>query len=170
MNTLKKILGICAVLLICANLAAQNKLGYINSAELLPMMSEYKQAEKSMETYSTQKRTQLENKYTSYQTMMQSYIDGKQKGLYSPVEDENKAKEIEALQQELTQMEQEIQMDVARKNEELLVPIQERALNAIKEVAAENGYTYIFDASAGGLIHFPEQDNVMDLVRAKLGI
>jgi hypothetical protein len=37
-------------------------------------------------------------------------------------------------------------------------------------VAKENGFTYIFDVSAGSLLYQPESDNVLSLVKTKLGI
>ena len=46
----------------------------------------------------------------------------------------------------------------------------EKARKAISEVAEENGYTYIFDAGVGILLYYDKGDNILPLVRAKLGI
>lgn len=169
MKLAKKITGLLLLLFVCGNLSAQ-KIGYINSAELLPMMPEYKQAETSMETYQKQKKALLEGKYQAFQAAYASFMEKKQQGIMSPVDEQTLAQEIQAMEQEIAQMEQEIQIDIARKQEELLVPIQEKAMQGIKDVAAELGYTYVLDASAGQILVSPDGDNLLTAVKTKLGI
>ena len=55
---------------------------------------------------------------------------------------------------------------------ELMKPLVDRAKKAIEEVAKENGYSYIFDTSTGvgALLYTPESDDIMPLVKKKLGI
>lgn len=169
MKFTKRITGLLMLLLVCSSLSAQ-KIGYINSAELLPMMSEYKSAETSMETYQKQKKALLDGKYQTFQTAYQAFMENRQKGIMSPVDEQTQAADIQKMETEIAQMEQEIQLDIARKQEELLVPIQEKAMQAIKDVAAEQGYTYVLDASAGQLLVSPDGDNLIDAVKAKLGL
>jgi outer membrane protein len=42
--------------------------------------------------------------------------------------------------------------------------------NAISEVGKENGYTYIFDVGTGAVVFFDNGDNILPLVKKKLGI
>ena len=51
----------------------------------------------------------------------------------------------------------------------LLTPIIDRAKEAIRDVAKENGYTYIFD-SAVGVTLYEGGDDVLPLVKKKLGL
>ena len=45
------------------------------------------------------------------------------------------------------------------------------ALNAIKEVGKENGFTYVFDLSAGGILYFADNtEDILPLVKKKLGL
>ena len=53
---------------------------------------------------------------------------------------------------------------------ELLEPLLEKAKNAIKEVSEEQGYTYIFDVGVGTLLYYEKGDNILPLVREKLGL
>jgi len=58
------------------------------------------------------------------------------------------------------------------KRQELFKPIQDKAIKAVNDVAAENGFTYIFDV-AGGLLLFtpaPESQDILPLVKTKLGL
>jgi outer membrane protein len=51
-----------------------------------------------------------------------------------------------------------------------LKPITEKADVAIQAVAKEKGYSYIFDANAGGIIYALPTDNILQDVKNKLGI
>jgi outer membrane protein len=64
------------------------------------------------------------------------------------------------------------QDDFEKKQRDLLTPIFEKAQAAIKEVAQANKFTYIFDSSRskGVLVYTEGGENVMPLVKAKLGI
>ena len=49
-------------------------------------------------------------------------------------------------------------------------PILKRIDTAIKAVAKEYGYFYIFDSSSGVLLFVPESRDVTNLVKKKLGM
>jgi len=77
-----------------------------------------------------------------------------------------KEKEMKALQNKYFGMEG----DLFKKREELVKPIQDEILKAIKEIAVEGSYAVIFDTAAGGNILFanPKFD-LSDQVLEKLG-
>ena len=78
----------------------------------------------------------------------------------------NKEKEIKDLQNKYFGVEGEL----FKKREELVKPIQDEILKAIKTIAAEGSYAAIFDAASGGNILFanPKFD-ISDQVLEKLG-
>jgi outer membrane protein len=45
-----------------------------------------------------------------------------------------------------------------------------KAEEAINSVAKENKFSYIFDASAGTLLYAQDSDDVMPMVKTKLGL
>ena len=53
-----------------------------------------------------------------------------------------------------------------------LLPIIEKAQEAVNKVAADNGFTYILDASASKavVVYLDGGDDIMPLVKAELGI
>jgi outer membrane protein len=63
-----------------------------------------------------------------------------------------------------------MQGELFKKREELVKPIQDEILKAIKEIAVEGSYAVIFDSAAGGNILFanPKYD-ISDQVLQKLG-
>ena len=60
--------------------------------------------------------------------------------------------------------------DLQTKESELTAPVIERARTAVKEIAKENGYTYVFNSSEGLLLYAEPADDVTELVKTKLGI
>ena len=46
----------------------------------------------------------------------------------------------------------------------------EKANQAINNVAKENGFTYVFDTASGSLLVFPDGDDILPLVKTKLGL
>jgi len=60
------------------------------------------------------------------------------------------------------------QSQLTTKENELLEPIQKKALDAVKEVAKANGYTYVFDVSTQ--LYNSESDDLTDKVKEKLGV
>ncbi|NQU81339.1 MAG: OmpH family outer membrane protein, partial [Bacteroidetes bacterium] len=63
------------------------------------------------------------------------------------------------------------QQELQQQEAQLIQPIVMKAENAIKDVAKENGFTYIFDLSRGAVIYFSEQsEDILPLVIKKLGL
>ena len=60
--------------------------------------------------------------------------------------------------------------DLFKKREELVKPVQDEILKAIKEIALEGTYAVIFDTAAGGNILFANpRFDLSDQVLEKLG-
>ena len=81
---------------------------------------------------------------------------------------EARQKEILDLENRIAQFEQSSQQQFQEKYIELLKPIQEKALNAINDVAEKEKYTYIFDISKGNILFYENGDNILPLVKKKL--
>ena len=151
-----------------ANLQAQDRLAYVNSADLLTNMPEYKSAEKQLEDYTKQKEAQIKQRYEALQQAA-GELQRRVEGLTITQQ------EVQTEQQRLVQEEQAIQqiavnaeMEIAKKQQELLTPIQERAMTVIKAVADELGYNYVIDASTGVLLSYPPGGDITEQVKARL--
>ncbi len=169
---MKKLLFVISFILIAgvSTLFAQTnaKLGYINSTELMQMMP----GMDTVETALTSHRTSLEQ---TLQTMVQEYQNKAQDyqanyNTMSQIIRQTKEKEIQDMQTRIEQFRQTADQDLQRKQGELFNPLIARAQKAIADVAKENSYNYVFDVSTGSLVYFEAGENVMDLVKAKLGI
>ncbi|MGB3131968.1 MAG: OmpH family outer membrane protein [Saprospiraceae bacterium] len=146
------------------------KFGYLNSQVLLAELPEVKAADAEIQALQTQleKKGQmmvqeLENKYKELQRKEQS-------GEISPKALEDEAKKLKEQEAELGKFEQQMQKDVLEKRQTKLQPVIDKVNNAIKMVATENQFNYIFDSSAGILLYAQESMDVTSLVKTKLGI
>ncbi len=163
---------IVLVILSCISLGtvamAQPKMGYINSAELLKMMPEMVKADSSIQLYAKAFQDQLQTMSKEYEKKVQDYQA--QEKTMSDAMKEVKAKEIQDLQSRIESTNQSAQEKVEKKRQDLLQPILDKADKAIKDVAKEKGYDYVFDSSVGALLYAKDSDNILPLVKAKLGL
>ncbi len=89
---------------------------------------------------------------------------------YSPSIKEIKRNELIKLYQRVQGWQNEAQELYQAEAQKKIVPIRNKALDAIKAVAKENGYGYVFDNAQGSLLIAPPGDDLLPLVKKKLGI
>jgi len=167
---MKSILMAAVLVLGFSSTMSAQKFGYINSQELLSQLPEVKESTANIETLKKQLQKKgtdmvaaLQQKYTALQ-------QDQEQGKLSPVQLEQEAAKLKEEEAKIGQFEQTSQQKIYEKTELLLAPIQEKINNAIKEVAQDNGYTYIFDASLGMVLYADPGSDVSSLVKSKLGI
>mgnify|MGYP000737113437 CR=1 FL=1 len=167
---IKKVVVMLAVMMTLAgtSFAQQLKLGYINSLELLSEMPEVAVADKAIENFAKSLETQYTTMLKEYETKGAAYEAGYQN--WTPSILQLKQKELIDLETRIGDFQQSIQEDIAAKRESKYAPILEKADVAIKAVAAEGNYTYIFDASTGSILFAAESENIISKVKAKLGL
>jgi outer membrane protein len=165
----KIILSIVAAICMIANATAQNiKIGYVNSDELLSIMPESIVANKSLEALAKTYEDQLVKMQNEYKTKIADYQ--KDYKTLDPAIKEVKEGEIADIEKRMTDLRNSAQEKLQAKKDELFMPIITKADKAVKDVAKENGFTYVFDATNSGLIVAPEGDNILPLIKAKLNI
>jgi outer membrane protein len=170
---MKKILK--AVLLVAfmltATLAfsqANLKIGYIDSQALIELMPEKDSVEAQLIAYQRSLEEQIGAMYLEYQNKVADYtnnVDG-----MSDIIKQTKEREIQDLETRITEFQQSAEQDFAAKQQELYDPLITKARNAIKAVAEANGFTYILDVSMGTVLYYEAGEDVLPLVKAKLGL
>ncbi len=170
MNKVLKItlVAVFSILVSTAVLAQTNKFGHINSAELLAQMPEIKEADKKLQEFGLSLENQLKMMTNEYQTKVQAF-QAQEASMADPIK-QSRIKEITDLESRIQDFQQTAQESVSRKKEELYSPILKKAEDAIVVLAKEKGYTYVFDTSSGAFIYAQESDDIMDLVKKKLGV
>jgi outer membrane protein len=165
---MKKIIFLTLLSLLTLSSIAQNKFGYIDSQELLILMPERKAAETEVQNFAKSLETQLGSMTAEYQQSVQEYQTNE--ATYTDLVKQDKIAEITGLEQRIQSFQQNAQQSLQTKEQELLEPILSKARKAIEDVAAEGNYTYIFDKSIGSILYAKESENVLSLVKKKLGL
>lgn len=180
MRKLINVFFVAAGLMLTANVAsAQQKIGHLESEAIFGSMPEAKTATTTLEALRKQKQAEIEKMQSEYATKYDAAV-AKNKTL-SEANKEVVGKELQAMGAELDDMKKRIndatqkaEQDMATKQGELLAPLNTKFLNAVKAVAKEKGFAYIFDVSsqqgANNLLAWEGGDDVTALVKAKLGI
>lgn len=153
------------------NITAQaQKVGYIDSQQILASFSEVKQANSDLEVMKSMFRKKGEEMVKDLQGKYQILQQKQSSGELAPVEVEKQAAMLKLEEAKLGEFEKESQQKIVDKTEELLKPIQDKVNAAIKEVATESGFLYIFDSSVGVVLYGDPSVDATKLVKTKLGI
>lgn len=168
-NLVKAAVFVLAVLCtVNVNAQAKIKLGHIDSDSLLKMMPGRDSAQikieaeiKAFQAQYTAMESEYNTKVSEYQASLSSMSD---------LIKSTKAAEIGDLEARITKFQSSAQDAIQKKQAELLQPIIDRAKKAIENVAKENGFTYIFDSSVGVILYDGGGEDIMPLVKKKVGI
>ncbi len=153
-----------------SQLSAQSKMkfGHINSQVLLEAMPEKADADKALEAFAAQLEKQLQTMSTEWDSKVQNYRANE--AVMSDIIAQTKAEEIQQLEQRIQSFQQNAQQSIGKKEGEVYQPILDKAKEAIEAVSKEGSYNYVFDSSSGSLLYQPEGDDIIELVKNKLGI
>lgn len=169
MNNLKLIVVILVVAMSTSVFGQKAvKIGHINSNELLSAMPERAKIQTELETYANDLRSTLETMRKEYETKIQEF-QAKQDVMTDVIKN-SKVKEITDLEKRITEFQQTAEADLQKKEQELLQPVIDKAKEAINAVAKENAYTYVLDSSVGVVLYSVEGDDILPLVKKKLGL
>jgi len=144
------------------------KIGYTSVYYVLSASPRAKEIESDLKARNTQlekelqkKMTDFEDKYTSFQRAQNTMSETIKADKYN---------ELKNLEASIKEFQKNAEQEMATKREELVAPELEKITKAIKEVAAENHYTYILNGDPQIMIFGSEQFDITDLVFKKLGI
>lgn len=171
MKSFKKVVALFSLVVVISSLGiAQSnaKFGYIDSNEILRLMPETDSLQQELKAYADYLDEQMTTMGMEYQTKVASYQEN-----YNTMSDlirQTKEKEITDLQERIQAFQQSADQDLSAKQAELFNPLIEKVKVAITEVSRENGYNYIFDVGTGALVFYETGDNILPLVKTKLGI
>lgn len=149
------------------------KLGYTNIDYVLSLTSEAKDIQNQLTIQRTQSTNELERMQKELQTKYEAYEKGATQ--MSDVIRKDRETELQGLQTRIQEFGRTAEQSLQTKYGQLVNPVVQKIQKAIDVVAAENGYTYVFNLDAGSntipiLLVAPPQDNITELVLKKMGI
>ena len=150
---------------------AQQKIGHINSVDILTVMPEFKTMQDELQKQKDSYTKVMEGMYGDYEKKQKELQAMSQTPGTPDAIRETKLQELQQLQQRIQDFEEKVNNDLQKAQQDKLKPINDKYLKAVKEVATANGYAYVLDVVSGALAYFPEGTNdVTDLVMKKLGV
>ena len=163
---MKKITFLALLSVLTLSSMAQNKFGHINAEEIMSLMPETKKAQIELENFTKSLQAQLGSMEAEFQQMQQEFQINE--ATYTDLVKQDKQAEIEGLYQRIQAFQQNAQQSLQTKQNELLIPINDKLKNAINEVASEGKYTYIFTIEI--FLYAEENNDIGALVKKKLGL
>ena len=106
-------------------------------------------------------QNELEQRYNDYMA---------KKDQMSDLIRQTKERELQDMGARIQEFQENAEKKLQDRQQEVLKPIIDRAKKAIEDVAKENGYTYIFDTSVGALLYQQDSEDILPLVKKKLGL
>lgn len=146
------------------------KFGYINTQELLSSMSEMKLADSQVQALQNELVAKGEQMVILFEADYKAYMNEANGGTLSKVQMQQKEEVLVGKQDEIKKYEAEIQQKVGQKREELYKPVLDKVKSEIEKLGKEGGYTMIFDSSAGMILHAADSENLMTILKTKLGV
>lgn len=170
-KVMKKSGLIIGLFILSTAIAVAQKYAFVDSEYIRKNIPAFTTAQEQLDKLSQQWEKEVADGYAVVEQMYKSYQneapllsqDMKTKREEAII---TKEKEMKELQNKYFGMEGEL----FKKRQELVKPIQDEILKAIKDIAVEGSYAVIFDTASGGNILFanPKFD-ISDQVLAKLG-
>jgi outer membrane protein len=148
-------------------LAVAQKIGYLNSQEIMTIMPETKQMSEKLDSLQGVYETQLANMQEEFNKKVAEFQQ--QQSTMSPSILEYRQQELAQMEQRMQLFYQTIQKDLQAKQVEFMQPIQTKLIEAINKVGTEQACTYILD-KASLLYIAPDALDLTSAVKAELGI
>jgi outer membrane protein len=162
----KVLLIITGVIMLGAGAANAQKLGHVNSQEILFALPDYKKADASMQEFTKERMGEYEKMKTKLETMMNDYET--KKPTMSEPERKLKEQDIMSYQNNIGTFEQEYQTNLEKRQQILMEPLVKQVKDAIAKVAKAQGLNYVVDTNT--LLYSEGGNDITPLVKKDLGI
>jgi outer membrane protein len=170
-DVMKKIGVLICLLVMTSAMAVAQKYAFVDSEYIRKNIPAFTTAQEQLDKLSAQWEKEIADGYAVVEQMYKSYQNDAV--LLSQDMKTKREEAIIAKEKEMKELQNKyfgMEGDLFKKREELVKPIQDEIIKAIKEMAVEGSYAVIFDTAAGGNILFanPKFD-LSDQVLEKLG-
>ncbi len=166
MRHLKLVLAALLIWMGTTNTNAQ-KIAHIDVQKIMVEMPEFKAGQAELKKLYATYQKEFKEMQDAYQAKLQKYQT--EAKTVSEQENQRRVKELMAMEKNIAKAQQDIQQEAQKKEAELMKPIQDKLLKAIKDVAKEKGYEYVFDSSGPTNLIVANGPDLYSAVKAKLG-
>lgn len=164
-----QVLVVAALCLFATGAFAQKtiKLGHFNSSELMKRMPEADSVQNVLKDYAAELEAELKAMQTEYTRLTQEY-EAKKDQLTDLLR-ANKENEIRGVLERMEMFQQNAQVDLSNKQNELFTVVIDKIKAVVAEIARENKFTYIFESN-GILWYSEDSEDITPLLVKKMGL
>ena len=168
---MKRISVLTLFFILTSAMVMGQKYAFVDSEYIRKNIPAFTSAQEQLDKLSKQWEKEVSDGYAVVEQMYKSYQN--ESVLLSQDMKTKREEAIIAKEKEMKDLQNKyfgVEGDLFKKREELVKPIQDEIIKAIKEIAVDGSYAVIFDTAAGGNILFanPKFD-ISDQVLQKLG-
>ncbi len=168
---MKKILLALVLIAFAINFgSAQQKFGYINSAQVLSKVPEVAIADSMAKKYQDSLTASMQVIVAAFQKKVNDYQAEVQKGNMAPIAQQKKEEELQKEQEKLRSLDAELRQKFSDRREALYSPILDKIDKIVKKIGKDNHYTMIFDSSQPGYLYLSDSDDLAPMVLKELGL
>jgi outer membrane protein len=167
---MKILIQLLTAFLILPSVAFSQKFGYVNTQDILTKMTEVKIANIQLDAYEKELTAKGEEMVLLFENQYKLYMNEVNAGQLSKVQMAAREEILMGKQEEIKKYEQEADMLMEKKREDLYEPILNKIRTEIDKLGKEGNYTMIFDSSLGLLLHAIETENLLSVIKVRLGI
>ncbi len=166
----KNLSALLIIAFVSAAPALAQKIGYINSQQILANYKEAQDAQEQLDKINKQWEAEAREMQSQFQELGQQLES--QSLLLSEQRQKEKQAELQALYQKIQQFQNDKwgqNGEFFRKQEEIMKPVYDKINAAIKKIGEEERFDYIFDVVAGNIVYAsPSQEDLTQLVIEEL--
>ena len=168
LKKMKKIL--IAILMVAPMSLMAQKFAHFNSADIIPNMKEYTDAQAEIQKMAEQydadlklMQDELQKKSDEYQKEQANLLDNVK---------QRREQELQDLYQRMQQSYQDNQTALQKAQQDKLGVIQEKVMAAVKNIGEAGGFVYVVDTSTGAIpfINTTLSTDVTDQIKKEVGL
>lgn len=147
---------------------SQSKTAHINYNQLVLSMPETKQADSLLKQLTQNYQAELTRLESEYKVKVEKYQ--KEEKTLPEATKQLRLKELKDAEATYANFKEAAQKDISEKDKSLFTPIFEKAKKTVTDVAKSKGYDYVIDSSKGQYVYMNPKDDLMELVKKKMGL
>ena len=168
---MKRLILSVMLLVAAVGMASAQKFALVDMEYILKQIPSYQQANQQMESLSKQWQSQIEAKANEAKKLYEDYQ--KSANTLSATQKTSKEEAIVAKEKEAAELRKKYfgpEGEMAKKQQALINPIQDKIYEAVKQIAQQNGYDAVVDrSSAQSIIFASPRIDISNEVLSKLG-
>ncbi len=163
-----KSIVLVALFLVSSAAVAQQKFGVISSQEVILSLPAIDTIQTELQKVEKELIEEMEAIEAEYTALVQDYQN--KLTTYTQTMREQKEKDIQSLLDRRQSFSTTAQREMQEQQAIMMAPVQERVVNAIKEVSKEKGLVMVFEKQMPLYVSESEVLDITSLVKAKLGV